>query len=168
MNNKAFLGQKYFDRKNSSGQATKPSWDLKASLLKVCRRWQKSCHGMSADSNQCGRRGQWKWLITQEGPVHYQSGHTLLLLPLVTNLPSPAIWLLLQLFPQCQHRTSFILMGHTKKAERKDRSLTIFSIKIIYSGLKRFVDALAKLEIYTFCCIDNRISNIMINTNKQL
>ncbi len=141
MNNKAFLGQKYFfDRKNSSGQARKPSWDLKASLLKLCRRLQKRCHGMSADSNQCGRRGQWKWLInrlTQEGPVPYQSGHTLLLLPLVTNLPSPAIWLLLQLFPQCQHRTSFILMGHTKnknteKAERKDRSLTIFSIIIIY------------------------------------
>lgn len=42
---------------------------------------------MSADLNQCKSGGQWKWLInrlTQEGPAHYQSGHTLLLLPLVT------------------------------------------------------------------------------------
>lgn len=125
VNNKAFLGQKYFfDRKNSSGQARKPSRDLTASLLKLCRRWQKSCHGMSADSNQCGRRGQWKWLInrlTQEGPVPYQSGHMLLLLPLVTNLPAPAIWLLLQLFPQCQHRISFILMGHKKHRESREK-----------------------------------------------
>lgn len=147
MKNKAFLGQKYFWEEKLLRAGNDVVIRLKGVTTETLQKWQKRCHGMSADSNQCGRRGQWKWLIIADlhKRVQYpisQDTHTYYFL-----------WLSISLL---LHSGSYYSFFHnvstelpsfcwdtkkTEKAERKDRSHTIFSIIITYSGLKRFLDA---------------------------
>lgn len=121
--NKAFLGQKYFWQEKFLRAGDEVVIRLKGVTAETLQMITKK-----ASWNVSWLKSMWKKRTVemahynrpaQEGQMPYQSGHTLLLLPLVTNLPSPALWLLLELFPQCQHRTSFILMGHKK--DRKSR-----------------------------------------------